>query len=56
MLPAKIGSPFVASDGNTLKDLSLIGALEKWHDAPPRDSVGTIRIIRKNGEIYKNAL
>ncbi len=43
-------------DGNPLKDLSVIGAVEKWHDAPPRDGVKTIRVIMKDGKIYKNTL
>jgi imidazolonepropionase-like amidohydrolase len=43
-------------DGNPLEDLSAIGAVEKWFDAPPRDGVKTIRIIMKDGKIYKNTL
>ncbi len=43
-------------DGNPLEDLSAIGAVEKWFDAPPRDGVKTIRIIMKDGVIYKNTL
>jgi imidazolonepropionase-like amidohydrolase len=43
-------------DGNPLEDLSVIGAVEKWFDAPPRDGVETIRIIMKDGAIYKNTL
>lgn len=43
-------------DGNPLEDLSVIGAVEKWFDAPPRDGVETIRIIMKDGAFYKNTL
>ena len=43
-------------DGNPLKDISLIGANKLWYKAPPRDGVETIRIIMKDGEIYKNTL
>jgi imidazolonepropionase-like amidohydrolase len=43
-------------DGNPLEDLSVIGAVDKWFDAPPRDGVETIRIIMKDGVIYKNEL
>ena len=43
-------------DGNPLEDLSVIGAVDKWFDAPPRDGVETIRIIMKDGKIYKNTL
>jgi imidazolonepropionase-like amidohydrolase len=43
-------------DGNPLEDLSVIGAVDKWFDAPPRDGVETIRVIMKDGVIYKNTL
>ena len=43
-------------DGNPLEDLGVIGAVDKWFDAPPRDGVETIRIIVKDGTIYKNTL
>ena len=45
-------------DGNPLEDLKVIGANEKWFDAPDRDGNGieTIRIIMKDGKIYKNTL
>jgi imidazolonepropionase-like amidohydrolase len=43
-------------DGNPLDDLSVIGASEKWFDAPARDGVETIRVIMKDGAIYKNTL
>jgi len=44
-------------DGNPLEDLSVIGTNEKWFDAPePPESPKTIRIIMKDGVIYKNTL
>jgi imidazolonepropionase-like amidohydrolase len=43
-------------DGNPLEDPGVIGASEKWFDAPARDGVKTIRIIMKDGVIYKNTL
>jgi imidazolonepropionase-like amidohydrolase len=44
-------------DGDPLKDLSVIGTNDKWFDAPtPPESPETIRIIMKDGEIYKNTL
>jgi hypothetical protein len=30
--------------------------VDEWHGAPDRDGVETIRIIMKNGKIYKNTL
>jgi imidazolonepropionase-like amidohydrolase len=44
-------------DGNPLEDLSVIGTSDKWFDAPtPPESPETIRIIMKDGKIYKNTL
>ena len=44
-------------DGNPLQDLSVIGTNDKWFDAPtPPESPETIRIIMKDGVIYKNTL
>ena len=43
-------------DGNPLEDITVIGASEKWFDAPERDGIETIRIIMKDGKIYKNTL
>ena len=44
-------------DGNPLDDISVIGAQEKWFDAEPRDEgIETIRVIMKDGKIYKNTL
>lgn len=44
-------------DGNPLKDFKAIGANEKWFDAEPRgQDVPSIRLIMKDGKIYKNNL
>lgn len=47
----------IVVDGNPLEDLSVLGTNEKWFDAPtPPDSPEGIRIIMKDGKIYKNSL
>lgn len=44
-------------DGNPLEDISVIGAKEKWFDAEPREEgIETIRVIMKDGKVYKNTL
>jgi imidazolonepropionase-like amidohydrolase len=45
-------------DGNPLEDISVIGGNEKWFDAPPRaiDGIEPMRVIMKDGVIYKNTL
>ena len=44
-------------DGNPLDDLSAIGANPGWFNAAPRnDDVESIRLIMKDGKIYKNTL
>ncbi len=44
-------------DGNPLEDISAIGANSKWFDAKPREQdVPVIKIIMKDGKIYKNTL
>jgi imidazolonepropionase-like amidohydrolase len=43
-------------DGNPLEDITVIGGNEKWFDAPVRDGIETMRIIMKDGVIYKNSL
>ena len=44
-------------DGNPLEDLAVIGANPKWFDAPARDQdLETLRLIMKDGNIYKNTL
>ena len=43
-------------DGNPLEDIGVIGGNELWYKAPPRDGVETIKLIMKDGKIYKNTL
>lgn len=43
-------------DGNPLEDISVIGGNEKWFDAPVRKGIKTMKIIMKDGVIYKNTL
>ena len=44
-------------DGNPLEDISAIGAVDTWFDAKSRDQdVSSIRVIMKDGTIYKNTL
>jgi imidazolonepropionase-like amidohydrolase len=44
-------------DGNPLEDISVIGVNSVWIGAKPREEgVETIRVIMKDGVIYKNSL
>lgn len=43
-------------DGNPLEDITVIGANPSWFDAEPREGIETIRLIMKDGRIYKNTL
>jgi len=44
-------------DGNPLEDISVIGGTSKWFDADPEwKPIKTIRVIMKDGKIYKNTL
>jgi imidazolonepropionase-like amidohydrolase len=44
-------------DGNPLEDMTVIGANPKWFDADARDQdLKTLRLIMKDGKIYKNTL
>lgn len=45
-------------DGNPLEDITVIGGNEKWFDAESRavGDIKTMRIIMKDGKIYKNTL
>jgi imidazolonepropionase-like amidohydrolase len=44
-------------DGNPLKDMAVIGGNSQWLDAEPRGpEVEPIRVIMKDGKIYKNTL
>jgi imidazolonepropionase-like amidohydrolase len=44
-------------EGNPLEDITVIGGSEKWWDADPEWApIETIRLIMKDGRIYKNTL
>jgi imidazolonepropionase-like amidohydrolase len=44
-------------DGNPLQDITVLGANPKYLDAEPRGrGIDTIRLIMKDGKIYKNTL
>jgi imidazolonepropionase-like amidohydrolase len=44
-------------DGNPLEDIKLIGGTDKWFDADPEyKPIETIRLIMKDGKVYKNTL
>ena len=44
-------------DGNPLEDITIIGGNPKWFTAPPRErGIPTIRLIMKDGLIYKNTM
>lgn len=44
-------------DGNPLEDITVLGANPKWFDAEPRtEGIHSIRLIMKDGKIYKNTL
>ena len=44
-------------NGNPLKDITVIGGNPEWFTAPPRGrGISTIKIIMKDGKIYKNTL
>ena len=44
-------------DGNPLEDITVIGGNEKWIEAAPRgEGIDTMRVIMKDGVVYKNTL
>jgi imidazolonepropionase-like amidohydrolase len=44
-------------DGNPLKDVSVIGGTTEWFDADPEyKEITTLKVIMKDGVIYKNTL
>jgi imidazolonepropionase-like amidohydrolase len=43
-------------DGNPLEDITVIGGNEKWFDAESREGIDTMKVIMKDGVIYKNTL
>jgi imidazolonepropionase-like amidohydrolase len=62
--PGKLGviekgalADILVVDGNPLEDMSVLGANPKYLDAEPRErGIETIRLIMKDGKIYKNTL
>lgn len=62
--PGKLGvieegafADLLVVDGNPLEDITVIGGNSKWYDAEPRGpNIPTIRIIMKDGRVYKNTL
>jgi len=62
--PGKLGvieegayADIIIVDGNPLEDILAIGANPKWLDAEPREKhVEPIKLIMKDGKIYKNTL
>jgi hypothetical protein len=44
-------------DGNPLEDIGVLGGNSKMFDVKPRgESIETIRLIMKDGKVYKNTL
>ncbi|USD43082.1 amidohydrolase family protein [Vibrio sp. SCSIO 43135] len=44
-------------EGNPLEDMSVIGATPKWFDADPEyKKIDTIKLVMKDGEIYRNEM
>ena len=44
-------------DGNPLEDVSAIGGKETWFSEPDRErGIESIRLIMKDGKVYKNTL
>jgi imidazolonepropionase-like amidohydrolase len=43
-------------DGNPLEDISVLGGTNEWFDAPVPTEIKTLRVIMKDGKIYKNTL
>jgi imidazolonepropionase-like amidohydrolase len=44
-------------DGNPLKDITVIGGTDRWFDADPEyKPIDTLKVIMKDGKIYKNTL
>ena len=47
---------FLLVDGNPLEDISVIGGNELWLKAPVLQPIETIKVIMKDGVIFKNTL
>ena len=43
-------------DGNPLRDITVIGGNELWLQAPKPTEIANIRLIMKDGVVYKNTL
>jgi imidazolonepropionase-like amidohydrolase len=43
-------------DGNPLEDISVVGGTTEWFDAPAPKPIKSIRLIMKDGKVYKNTL
>jgi imidazolonepropionase-like amidohydrolase len=44
-------------EGNPLEDITVIGGTEQWFDADPEwKPIDTLKMIMKDGKIYKNTL
>ncbi len=44
-------------EGNPLEDITVLGANPKYLDAEPRErGIETIRVIMKDGKVYKDTL
>ncbi|MCP4386324.1 MAG: amidohydrolase family protein [Hyphomicrobiales bacterium] len=62
--PGKLGvieegalADILVVDGNPLEDITALGGDPKWFAAEPRErGIDTIRVIMKDGKIYKNTL
>ena len=62
--PGKLGvieegalADIIVVDGNPVEDIAVLGADPRWFDARPRgEGIETIRLIMKDGKIYKNTL
>lgn len=61
--PGKLGviqegalADIIVVDGNPLEDISVLGAETSVFDAPAPTEIRTIRLIMKDGNLYKNTL
>ena len=43
-------------DGNPLEDIMVLGASKEWFGAPTPEPIETMRLIMKDGKIYKNTI